>query len=151
MARQRSAAPQSYVLRATSTATPERLFGLISDAPKWPTWFRPARHVDWHPPGSTPGPGGAGAVRRVRIGPFAILEAVVAETAPTHHAYSIRSVLPVREHRADVWFRPQATGTAIEWRVSFHPKLPGTGRLLRAGLRLGVSRMLASLIRAAER
>lgn len=143
-------AQQSFVLRLTSTASPERLFALLADATSWPTWFPPARHVDWSPPATSPGPGGVGAVRRVRIGPIAILEAVVAETAPTHHAYSIRSVLPVRAHRADVHLRRVPAGTHIEWRTTFEPKVAGIGRLVSAGLRLGVSQLAAALIKAAE-
>lgn len=89
-------------------------------------------------------------MRRVHIGPVAVREAVLTETRPAHHAYSVRTVVPVREHRADVWFRPDGSGTSIVWAMSFEPLIPGTGRLVRAGLVFGVRRLAAALIRAAE-
>jgi len=45
------------------------------------------------------------------------------------------SGLPLRDYRADVVLTPEGTGTRIEWSSSFRPKIPGTGRLYRAGLR----------------
>ena len=134
-------------LSFSSSASPERLFDLLADAPSWPSWFGPVRSAEWLPVDPADS---ALRVRRVRIGPLRVVEAVLAESRPSHHAYQVRTVLPVREHRADVVFRPDATGTRIEWTMSFEPTVPGTGPLLRAGLVFGVSRLAASLIRVAE-
>lgn len=45
-----------------------------------------------------------------------------------------RAGLPVRDYRADVDLEPNAEGTRIRWHVSFSPKVPGTGWLLRWGI-----------------
>ena len=43
--------------------------------------------------------------------------------------------LPVRDYRATIDLDPDDGGTRIRWQVSFLPRLPGTGRLLRRGVR----------------
>jgi uncharacterized protein YndB with AHSA1/START domain len=135
---------QHLELRLHSTAPAERLFALLSDAPGWPQWFPAARRAEWET-------GTPDRVRLVGVGRFVVREVVLAETSPHHHAYSIRSVIPVREHRADVRFSPTATGTQIVWTTTFRPVIPGTGALLRHGLRFGVQRLARALIGAAER
>lgn len=135
----------TYEIRRSSTAPPERLFALLSDAPSWPTWFRPARRVEWEPGADPP-------VRLVTVAPgLTVREVVLEESAPTHHAYSIRSVLPIRDHRADVYLRARADGgTDIHWVSSMRPKIPGTGRLLRAALTTAVGGLCSALVRTAE-
>jgi uncharacterized protein YndB with AHSA1/START domain len=131
-------------VRLHSTAPAERLFALLSDAPGWPQWFPAARRAEW-------ATDTAERVRLVGVGRFVVREVVLEETAPTQHAYSIRSLIPVRDHRADVRFSPTASGTHIVWTTTFRPAVPGTGALLRHGLRFGVQRLAAALIAAAER
>jgi hypothetical protein len=139
-----------FELEIISSASPERLFALLSDAPSWPVWFGPARKAEWATRGQGPDGNGTGAVRRVTIGGLSVLEAVLEEQFPTHHAYSIRTVLPVREHRADVWFEAGCGHTRIRWNTVFIPKVSGSGRLVAAGLRFGVKHLARSLITAAE-
>lgn len=134
---------EKFELKLVSSAPPQRLFALLSDAPGWPRWFRPARRVRWAP--------GPDRVRLVAAGPLTVREVVLEETAPSHHAYSIVSVIPVRDHRADVRLEPRGDGTSITWTTSFTPRVPGTGTLLRHGLRLGVGALARALVAAAER
>jgi hypothetical protein len=134
---------QHFELRLHSTAPAERLFALLSDAPGWPRWFPAARRAEW-------ATDTADRVRLVGVGRLVVREVVLEETPPTHHAYSIRSVIPVREHRADVRLSPTASGTHIVWSTSFRPVVPGTGVVLRQGLRFGVRRLAGALIAAAE-
>lgn len=89
-------------------------------------------------------------MREISAGPLTVREAILEETPSGHHAYSIRSVIPVFDHRADVWLRVDPAGTAITWCTVFVPKIPGTGRMLAIGLRLGVGLLARALIAAAE-
>src|SRR2546421_8356635 len=58
-------ATSSYEVTARSSAPPERLFELISDAPGWPRWAGPLiGHGSWEREG-TPPPGGVGAIRKI--------------------------------------------------------------------------------------
>lgn len=135
----------TYEIRRTSTASPERIFALLADAPNWPSWFKPAKNVSFEPGAQPP-------VRLVKLAPgVTIREVIVEETAPTHHAYSIRSVIPIKDHRADVWLTPRDDGgTDIRWTSSMRPKLPGTGLVLRTSLTKAVSGVCTALIKAAE-
>jgi uncharacterized protein YndB with AHSA1/START domain len=141
----------TFDIEMESEAPPERLFNILSDAPSWPTWFKPARRVEWVRPGDDGQAGRVGAVRRVVMGPIGVEEAILESASPSHHAYQIRTTIPVRDHRADVWFRATGDGkTSILWSSSFAPKIPGTGPLLATGLRLGVRQLARALTVAAE-
>ncbi|MUL64536.1 hypothetical protein BOO86_08695 [Mycobacterium sp. CBMA 234] len=137
---------QRFDIELASSAGADQLFALLADAPGWPAWFRPARRVRW----SSTHPAGGGAVRLVTIGPLTVRERVLAEEPGRHHAYSIETVFPMRDHRADVWFTADQTGTLIRWNSSFTPKFRGTGGLLRIGLKFGVQQLAQALIAAAE-
>jgi len=131
--------------RCSSMASPERIFAMLSDAPSWPSWFTLAKKVAWEP-GSEP------PVRLVTLGlGVTVREVVIEETPCSHHAYSIRSVIPVRNHRADVWLSARADGgTDIRWVAHFAPKVPGTGALLRVGVSKGLEMLCSCLVTAAE-
>jgi hypothetical protein len=131
-----------------SSASAERLFDLLADGPSWTQWFGPARRVDWVSPGADARP--AIRIRRVAIGPITVREAVLEEARPRHHAYQVLTTIPVVSHRADVWFVPHERGTTITWRMSFVPLVPGTGWLVGAGLRFGVTRLARALVAGAE-
>lgn len=135
----------TYEIRRTSTASPENLFALLADAPSWPAWFKPAKNVSFEADAQPP-------VRLVKLGPgLTVREVIVEETAPSHHAYSIRSVLPIKDHRADVWLTPRTDGgTDIRWVSSMRPKLPGTGLALKAALTKAVDGLCKALVEAAE-
>jgi hypothetical protein len=135
----------SFEIRRSSTASPEKLFGLLSDATSWPSWFRAARNVSFEA-GAVP------PVRLVKVGPgLTVREVIVEETAPTHHAYSIQSLIPVKDHRADVRFtaRPDG-GTDIVWTSSMRAKVPGTGLAVKAVLSQAVAQLCAALVKGAE-
>jgi hypothetical protein len=103
----------------------------------------------WAAPGSPPGT--VGAVRRLGIGPLASLERVVEHQPGRRLSYVVDSWAPYRDYRADVDLVPTAGGgTRIVWQASFSPKLPGTGRLLRAGLHGIVASFARNLARAAD-
>lgn len=135
----------NYEIRRTSTASPERIFALLSDAPGWSTWFKPAKNVSWEPGAHPP-------VRLVKVAPgLTVREVVVEETAPTHHAYSIRSVIPVKDHRADVWLTARRDGgTDIRWVSTANPTVPGTGPVVSAALKQAVAGLCKALVKAAE-
>lgn len=136
----------TYEIRRSSTAPRERIFELLSDAPNWPTWFKLLRGAEWEPGAQPP-------VRLMKLAPgLTAREVVLEETAPSHHAYSIQSVIPVKDHRADVHLteRPDG-GTDIVWTSSCRPKIPGTGFVLKAALSKAVGDLCAAACKAAER
>jgi uncharacterized protein YndB with AHSA1/START domain len=137
----------SYAVTARSSAPPERIFELLSDATSWPRWAGPViAHASWERQGE-PAPGGVGAIRKLGRWPMFSREQVVASEPPSHHAYTILSGNPVRDYRADVALEPEGGGTVIAWSATFEPRIPGTGRLLERvyrGLIGSVARRLAA-------
>ena len=137
------ARPQSFKVEATSAATPEAVFAVLADGPRWRDWAKPlVRHSSWDKEGS-PEPGGVGAVRKLGSPPVFSREEIVAYEPPRHLAYTLLSGQPVRDYRADVNLVPAGDGTRIEWGATFQPRIPGTGRFVRWYL----SRILAFLAR----
>jgi len=125
-------AVHSYEVTARSSAPPERIFALLTDATSWPRWAGPViAHGSWEREGDPP-PGGLGAIRKVGRWPQFGREEIVAYEPPTHHAYTMLRGQPVRNYRADVRLTPVGAGTLIVWGATFEPLVPGTGRLLSA-------------------
>jgi hypothetical protein len=93
------------------------VYALLRDGASWPTWtsidsFELERAGEREPEGDQ-----------------------LAELLPDRRfSYLHLSGLPVRDYRADVDLEPNAEGTRIRWHVSFSPKVPGTGWLLRWGI-----------------
>lgn len=120
---------------ARSTAPPERVWALLADACSWTRW---AGFDDVQVEGDD----AVGQIRRNRRGRITGRDRVIVFDAPRHYAYESSSALPVRDYRDDVTLAPvPAGGTHIRWRSRFAPRIPGTGWLLRRGLR----RFLADL------
>ncbi len=73
-------------------------------------------------------PDGVGSVRRIGFGPTAFEETIVKSEAPKRLEYRISKGSPLRNHRGIVSFTPTSTGgTAVDYRISFTPMIPGTG------------------------
>jgi hypothetical protein len=103
----------------------------------------------WAVPGSPPG--AVGAVRRLGIGPLASLERVVEHQPGRRLSYVVDSWAPYRDYRADVdLVATSGGGTRIVWQASFSPRVPGTGPVLRAGLRGIVASLARHLARAGD-
>jgi uncharacterized protein YndB with AHSA1/START domain len=130
---------------ARSAAPPERVWTLLADARSWTRW---ARFDEVQVEGGE----GVGEIRRNRRGRITGRDRVVVFDAPRHYAYELASALPVRDYRGDVTLTPVSDGgTDIRWRSQFAPTIPGTGWLLRCGLRRFVAELTEGLAREAER
>jgi len=136
----------SYEITARSTASPERVFALLADAPSWRTWAGPAiGHASWEREGD-PAPGGLGAIRKVGRWPAFGHEEIVTYEPPTHHAYSMVRGNPVRNYRADVHLSPDGDGgTLITWGARFDALVPGTGGLIAAFYRRFIGHLARNL------
>ena len=140
-------AQHSYEVRARSAAPPQVVFEVLADRDRWPGWAGPLiRWSAWEREG-VPAPGGVGAIGKLGSPRLHSREEIVAYDPPRHLAYTILSGQPVRGYRADVELTPDGDGTAVRWRGSFEPKLPGTGAALRWFFRTligGTARRLAA-------
>ncbi|MDQ3866554.1 MAG: SRPBCC family protein [Actinomycetota bacterium] len=130
---------------ARSAAPPERVWELLADARSWTRWagFDEA---------DVEAGEGVGEVRRNRRGRITGRDRVTVFEPPRRYAYESSSVLPVRDYQGEVTLTPTGdAGTQIRWRSRFAAKMPGTGWLLRRGLRRFLAELADGLAREAER
>ncbi|MFN2539259.1 MAG: SRPBCC family protein [Mycobacteriales bacterium] len=142
---------QHFRAEAVSSAAPAAVFRVLEAGDRWSEWaglFVPRSH--WAAAGDPPGT--VGAVRRLGLGPLGSSERIVEHVPGKRLSYVVDSWQPYRGYRADVDLVPTTDGgTRIVWQASFEPLLPGTGALLRLGLRRLVAGFARNLARAAER
>lgn len=126
------------------------MFGLLEAGDCWSQWAGPfVPRSRWLVPGDPPGT--VGAVRRLGAGPLGSSERIVEHVPGRRLSYVVDSWQPYRDYRADVDLVPTTDGgTRIVWQASFAPRVPGTGALLRVGLRRLVGSFATNLARAAE-
>lgn len=119
-------------IRVHAHAAPQVVFGLLADGASWPRWS-PIESFQLERPGDPP-PEGPGAVRVFRRGRTTGRDLLVEVVPGRRLGYVSLSGLPVRDYHATVDLEQTRDGTAIRWRASFLPRIPGTGRLLEWGL-----------------
>jgi hypothetical protein len=134
-----------------TAAEPAIVYALLRDGSTWPEWS-PIDAFALEREGADE-PEGIGAVRRFRNGRITGYDEVTGFTRDRSFSYAHLSGLPVRDYRGEVTLEPAAGGgTVIHWRVSFRPKVPGTGWLLRRGLTPFLGKVVRGLAgHAAER
>lgn len=144
----------SFQVEALSLATPERVFGVLADVPRWHEWAGPAVPGSSYERLGFEAPGGVGAIRRLGTGPLSSREEIVAYEPPQHLAYVLLNGQRRHRYRADVHLHAlPAGGTRIVWSATFRAPLPGTGRLMQMGFRrlvAGFARRLAGRAETAE-
>jgi hypothetical protein len=133
---------------ARSKARADAIWPLVGDVSRWKEWTWMTRTYLLRE--GDPAPDGVGALRRFAFGPGGSSEEVVAWEPPRHLGYVAVKGLPVRHYRADVYLDEQSTGTVVTWRCSMEPLIPGTGALLRLGLRALVRGFARGVCRYAD-
>ena len=105
----------TYLVVATSRATPEQVFDLLADAPRWHDWAGSSiRESGWV--SSTTD--AVGAVRRLGRKPIYTLETITEFERPHRMSYTVTG-LPVRDYRCTVELAPVRGGTEIRWSGRF--------------------------------
>ncbi|MFO0592077.1 MAG: SRPBCC family protein [Polyangiaceae bacterium] len=123
----------------------ERVFERYTDHEDWTRWAGFGR-VTLAREG-TPVRHGLGSVRAFSAAP-GLHEEVTRFEPPRLQEYTVTAgPVPFSAHHGVVKFESEGKGTRIRWRVSFIPKLPGTGWLLRTTLSLLFRRLLKRFAR----
>ena len=136
---------RSYLVVTASPATPEQVFDLLADAPRWREWAGSSiRESAW-----VSGPtDGVGAVRRLGRRPLYTLETITEYERPHRMSYTVAG-LPVRDYHCTIELVPVGDGSEIRWSGRFAaPRL--LARPLRA-LLLRTVRQFATAAAAAAR
>jgi hypothetical protein len=124
------------------------VYTLLRTGATWPDWS-PIDSFELEREGAGE-PEGVGAVRIFRNGRITGHDEITGFTEDRSFQYAHRSVLPVRDYRGEIDLTPaDGGGTVIRWRVSFRPKVPGTGWLLRRALTTFIGELTGGLARHA--
>lgn len=131
----RWARSQHVEIEVRTCGDPATVYGLLRDGASWPVWS-PIESFELERAGADE-PEGIGAIRIFRRGRMTGRDQVAELVADRRFGYRHLSGLPVRDYRATIDLEPEPGdgGTRIRWQVSFLARLPGTGRLLRRGVR----------------
>ena len=101
----------TYLVVATSRATPEQVFDLLADAPRWREWAGSSiRESAWVSPTTD----AVGAVRKLGRKPIYTLETITEFERPHRMSYTVAG-LPVRHYRCTVELAPVGDRTEIRW------------------------------------
>jgi uncharacterized protein YndB with AHSA1/START domain len=94
---------------------------------------------------------GVGSTRRLRPSPLIPpFEETVTEYVPHELIrYGVSAGSPLRDHRGEMRFAPDGTGTAFRYEITFSGKLPGVAKLVAAMLRRDIGRGLPAVDSAA--
>lgn len=120
---------QHIDVQVHASADAATVYSLLRDGATWPTWS-PIDSFQLERAGERE-PEGPGAVRIFCRGRMTGRDEVAGLVADRRFSYRHLTGLPVRDYRGDVDLEPSAGVTVIRWRISFTPKVPGTGWLLR--------------------
>jgi uncharacterized protein YndB with AHSA1/START domain len=139
----------SFTIVRDVAAPPQTLFDLFVDHRRYAEMTR-LRASELEREGDPP-PNGVGAVRIFRsIGP-ALREEVLTYEPPHRYSYTVLSGLPVRDHAGTVELTPRDGGTRVTYAVRAIPTVPLGGRLVMAGMKLGVKQLIDGVAAEAER
>lgn len=112
-------APLTVTGRATSAASPERVFGILADHERWPEWFSGVKRVEVLGPAE-----GVGARRRVTIPGATVEERFIAWDVGERWSFTGTAAKPrfVRSLVEDCQLVPHGdTGTAITYTMHMDP------------------------------
>lgn len=130
---------------ARSAASPGEVFAVLRDRPTWPEWSPLGRYT------AVSGEEGTlGSVATFTTARINSKEEIVELIPGERLTYALLSGLPLRGYRGQVDLTPDGTGTAIRWRSTFEPKIPGTGWVFRRMLGDLIPKMAAGLAQRAE-
>jgi hypothetical protein len=107
------------------------VFALLAAGDRWQEWAGPfVPRSRWAVPGEPEG--GVGAVRLLGLGALSSRERITEHQPPYRLGYVVDSPAPYRDYRSTVTLTPLPDGgTAVDWRSTFRPAVPGTGLVLR--------------------
>lgn len=80
-------------------------------------------------------PDGEGSVRRIGYGPIAFEETVRTSQPGKLIEYYISKGSPLKNHFGRIEFHAEGKGTRVDYVITFEPKVPGTGGVLKGVLK----------------
>jgi uncharacterized protein YndB with AHSA1/START domain len=139
----------SFRFERDVAAPPETVFGVLTDHVRYAE-LTPLRISRLERQGE-PEPNGVGAVRVLGVAGPPLREEVIAYEPASRFSYKLLSGLPVRDHVGTVGLTPQDGGTKVVYAIRTTPTVPLAGFAILGVVKLGVSQLLAGIVRESER
>jgi len=139
---------RSFTINATSSASTDRVFGLVADASTWVSWtpITKVERFNLAPDGTEQ----VGTLRSFHIGIGKSVEEVTGLFPGRKFTYSLRKGMPIAQHLASVTVEPNGSGSSISWFEEFTPVVPGTGAFFSWFLRNFIQKCMDGLVEKAE-
>ena len=89
---------------------------------------------------------GVGSVRKLKIGPLPDFDETVVEAVENERiVYRITRGSPLKDHEGVMAFAPTATGSRLDYTITFGSKLPLLDRVVKVGLERNIRNGLKTL------
>ena len=143
-------AQQIIHFKLSINASPEAVFDFFCDHESfgriWPGQTR--RIKESQEPGH---PNGVGSVREIRVGPTRFEETQTVYDRPNRIEYTVTRGSPIKNHLGQIQLSANPNGgTDIDYRITFEPKIPLTGKLIARSLENSWASGIKPIIRELE-
>ena len=132
---------QHIQIRHESTLPVERLYAYLAEhehlGPLFGARITRVRDGD-------SGRNGAGSVRKLKIGPLPDFDETTVEAVENERiVYRITRGSPLKDHEGVMAFAPTATGSRLDYTITFGSKVPLLDRVVKVGLERNIRKGLA--------
>lgn len=128
------------------TQSPEQVFAVLGTHAGLGVCFAPLQVTRVQDSADTHHPDGVGSVRKMGIGSVTPLYEQVTEYEPNKFVEYILINNPlIKHHVGRLVFTPEGAGTLLNYTIELEGKIPGSGQVILAGLKVGIKQGLKKL------
>ena len=128
------------------TQSPEQVFAVLGTHAGLGVCFAPLQVTRVQDSADTHHPDGVGSVRKMGIGSVTPLYEQVTEYEPNKFIEYVLINNPlIKHHVGRLIFTPVGSGTLLNYTIELEGKIPGSGQVILAGLKIGIIQGLKKL------
>lgn len=131
------------------TQSPEQVFAVLGTHAGLGVCFAPLQVTRIQDSADTLHPDGVGSVRKMGIGSVTPLHEQVTEYEPNKFIEYVLINNPlIKHHVGRLVFTPEGSGTLLNYTIELEGKIPGSGQVILAGLKVGIKQGLKKLAKS---
>lgn len=131
------------------TQSPEQVFAVLGTHAGLGVCFAPLQVTRIQDSADTHHPDGVGSVRKMGIGSVTPLYEQVTEYEPNKFVEYVLINNPlIKHHVGRLIFTPEGSGTLLNYTIELEGKIPGSGTVILAGLKVGIQQGLKKLAKS---
>jgi len=128
------------------TQSPEQVFAVLGTHEGLGVCFAPLQVTRVQDSADTHYPDGVGSVRKMGIGSVTPVYEQVTEYEPNKFVEYVLINNPlIKHHVGRLIFTPEGSGTLLNYTIELEGKIPGSGQVILAGLKVGITQGLKKL------